>query len=691
MKSIQHFVHHVMVCLLVAVGAVSVAGAAEGTPAKPSWHCLSENTVAAVHLPDPAGFAVAMEQRTRIGQLLFAEQRRAALREGIAELMGDEWEEMLEFLGRYEMEPEDLLTLAGGGGGAALTLEPRPGREPVVVLLTWAEPGADLAQRIVSAADKAAADALEEGAALERYDIELAGQAVMHLSFPVEGLDQDLSWDVPDNWMEMSQEEQQEHWERQTQRREEAETIVTDRTHLMLTRMGGRLLMATTFPQSEQRVQRMEADARAQLDWDELTGLEEASGVFARFLTRHDGEDGRFVQDMRRTPGLLAALPAGESLAEVYANPPAVLRVLQESGTDDDAESMEEMVQTLGELGLDGIGPLALKMSLDANVFRSDGFGSVPAPRRGILELLEQPALPAEPAEWVSTEATGYAHMSLDLAELYRRIREQMIAEGDDDVRAGFEWTEQWVEAQTRLPLIDILGSLGHRHMFASFESRVVEVEQPDYSQFDPETGDVPTETVEQPQPRMAFVWELREPQVWEQLFQLIGMWASMAPPEMVQAVEEQGFSGWRMEEGAMAMGLFRGRGHLLITLGEEVAEMMFAMLRTPPTGEAALHRSALRADADRVLPPRPGVYYSITDYNRTLLETRNMFLTGFEQGFTAAGGAAGPADSSRSLLEQLLPEEAELDGAVGVLVSQGYLTEDGLVLESALDLPPAE
>ena len=77
---------------------------------------------------------------------------------------------------------------------------------------------------------------------------------------------------------------------------------VSGRTNLFFTRIGNRILLGGTIPSASAHVPSFGDDAAvAKPDLDELSGVEQATGVFSRFLEAHSGQSGD------TTPPILAA------------------------------------------------------------------------------------------------------------------------------------------------------------------------------------------------------------------------------------------------------------------------------------------------------------------------------------------------------------------------------------------------
>ncbi|HXT60813.1 MAG TPA: hypothetical protein VN699_19400, partial [Pirellulales bacterium] len=411
------------VVLLLALLARPLAAA----DLAPSWTLVPETTALVVRA-NLAKFVAALRQQTKFGAVVLSEDR---VRRGL-ELWQSEkkgvWEEFSKDLGKQGLMPDDLAQLFDGEVGIALTVAPRDDRSPLVVGLAWAEPGEDLAERLV----KAIAGAIE-GRSGDKYppsriDLELAGAEVMHLTLPVtqpEAVDPaDFS---PDDLDDLTPEKAKKLREEQEEKLKNRKLIEVDRRHVFVARLGGRMLLASTFPQSSAEVTRMDEDARREIDWDQLTGAEEAAGVFARFLGAHAGQVEGGLLDapgiaatLRRAALLVGSSPdEGVVLLEALGNPQPLLK----SAGGDTAKTLEAF-------GVGTIGPLALRVSLNDRALRTGLFLSIPEPRQGLLALLDQPSLPAAPPEWVPSGIVEFQQISFDLGGAFTKIKELAIAQG---------------------------------------------------------------------------------------------------------------------------------------------------------------------------------------------------------------------------------------------------------------------
>ncbi len=662
--------------------------AQDATPQKPAWHALPAETMLALRVPQPRAFAQTLRQRTRLGAVAFSDERFERIRRLLVEQAGEEWDSFQRELNRYGLSEEDLPRLFDGPQGLAVVpvFTADPSREaPLFFVLAWADYEPELAGRLMTAIERSFEDRREEMAGARRTDFELAGHRVSHYSTPQFGPDREMTWDMPEDWQNMSQEEMDAHWESQRKQAEEAQTVEVDRTNVLLTRMGGRVLAAVGGPQSAERVRQMLAEGRTEIDWDEVTHVEALTELFGRFVAGQGGEDGAFAGRMLGVAGLRDALPTGVPMFELLFDFPRVRELVDESARRDAAEGSAEVQRVLRMLGLDGLGTIAIRYGLDGHVMRGGIFVESPAPRRGLLELLDQPTMSPEPPAWVAADVGDYSHLSFDLAAAYAHIKRLVLDEFGQQAEQGFQMAEGAVMGWTQTELSAVLASLGHEHRFLTYQPRLVEVEMPDFEQpFNEQTGQWPTKTQPVPQNRFSYVAAVGDEGIWQRVMQALGGFAGMSQGAMKYS-EEQGFAGWRVEEDTMPVGLFLGKGFLSLSFGQGVTEQTLAMLRSPGQGAAQLRQSDLFREGAALINLRDGLLFQISNLNQQILGTIDMVSAVFD--------TAVPAENREQADTWLdvLPTREEMDGMFGVGIGQGYVTDHGLVLENALQLTPAE
>ena len=145
-------------------------------------------------------------------------------------------------------------------------------------------------------------------------------------------------------------------------------------------------------------------------------GLESLKGVLARFLTAHSDSAAGPAFSLQETPGLAAALPAGVPVIEVLADLRPLAK-LSETLAD------PKLHRILKALGTEQFGPVAYRVAMDENLLRSGFFLASAEPGTGILSLVDQPPLAAQPPAWVPAEVVSYAHLRFDLRKPSSRSR----------------------------------------------------------------------------------------------------------------------------------------------------------------------------------------------------------------------------------------------------------------------------
>ncbi len=368
--------------LLLAMLLASRAQAADAL--QPSHQCLPDETVFVLRVPEGQKFIDAFREQTRLGSVLLSPKRFEGIVNLIREQAGEGLTKFTDSLSKYNLKIDDFPKLFDKEVGFAVVVEPRRGRYPLAVGLGWAEPDADLGQRLMAALAQSidAEKDLPDGA--RRVDIDIDGQQVIHLTTPMRGPAVLPHFDVDLN--NLDEDGVKARLEEQRQKAADAKQISIDEVHTFFARVGDRILVGTTFPQSETEVRALLGDdPDKKIDLSAVTGLEEAKGVFARFLKAHSSAPGGLTPRVMATPGLAAALPDGVPLVDVMFVAAPLLKLA------DDAESPAP-ARVIKALGLDHIGPAALRVALDRGALRAGLFVSAPEPRPGLLALLDQPA-----------------------------------------------------------------------------------------------------------------------------------------------------------------------------------------------------------------------------------------------------------------------------------------------------------
>jgi hypothetical protein len=651
-----------------------------GADLAPSWTALPDETALMLRLPSGEAFVDALRKQTKLGAVILSQERFERLVQAIYDRSPGDWDSAREALGRVDLKPDDLQGLFRGDLGVAVALEPRADRAPLVVLLGWLEPGEELAPRVIAALQSVLGDLADMPSPPVRKDIELAGHEVMHLQVPISALD---SPPVPDldegDDDEANLEEKIEEFKNKLMN---ADSIVVDRVQFFVSRLGGRIVWASTVPQSRAEVRAKSEAEREAIDWDALTGLEEATAVFGRFLAAHDGSSTGGARRLLETPGLEPSLPGGTPLVELLADPRPLVKLA-------DRASNPKTKQVLEALGAGGLGPLALRLTIDGTTFRNGAFLSMPAPRPGLLALVDQPKLDLDPPAWVPATAIGYQQMSFDLGEAYTRIKTLVIDLSGESAKKSFDQVEGAARLFMQTDVTELLSSLGNQHSVVTFAPRPGQAQEKKAE--DAEEGSASPGQVQ----RVGMVWQVKDEKnerVLKQFLKAASQMAQGSAPGGLRPVEELGFSGYRMDQNGTEVGVFLGNGYFLVGIGPEVTETLLVTLRAPPEG--ALRASGLIERGRSLLAPQPCLSYELADAGAGVKLTRDTIewllealLTGNAPGLAAVA----PSESQKALLEKLktiLPTEHEMEGVMGVKIGQVVVTEEGLKIQSALELP---
>lgn len=658
---------------LIPLTCFAVSAAAQEV--RSSWQCLPDETVFAVRIPQGNAFMEAMRRDTQLGAVMLNPQRLEKAKAFFKEHNPDGWKKIEETLDRHKLSLDDWTRLIGTDFGYAALLEPREDREPLQIGLLWMEPGEELAERFYQAIADMVEHQDEKENPVTRVDIELAGCQVMHLTEPQIGFDFAELWGAPPDWENMDEEQIEAWFRQQAERRRNAKPQVVDYRHLMIARLGSRLLIAHTNPQSSAYV--LEAKRQnQQLDIAGLTGVEPLTGVFARFLESHKNGGTEFAERIMSTHGVDTTLPGGTPGIELVFDIGRIITMTREQSP--------ESLAVFERLGLANLGPMVARLSLDGSNLRATVLASIPAPRSGLPELFESLQRNVEPPAWVGADVVEYSHFVLPLDKIFLKIREVATAT-DAGAQMMFDSMEEQAQQIAQTDVASLLAGLGDQLGMLRFMPRIPPAD---------EVEKIDEWDVAEPTERYAVIWQLQDEALWRRTIQgFSDMLGGALPPPG----EEQGFTSWRSSDEDSPGGLFIGRGYMVVAIGENVAEETLAMLRNPPVGEAALRNSENFRRAAALVPPRQALAYGVTDTRRHLSAFGAMFKANFFDYIIYSGmflndeGEFVNGLTSAQLgqaMEELLPTAEESDGFFGISASQLYINEAGLVLEVVMEVP---
>lgn len=664
-------IHRALLVTALLLGLITTAPAQE---LRDSWHALPEQTAFVIRMPQPSETVDHLREKTKFGKVVLDGARWTQLIELIKTDPNGDWDEMEKELAKVGLTPDDLIDSWRDPWGMGLVVEPRADGKPLVMMLAWIEAGEEKAEKYMDAIARGIEQQEDAENPVQRVDMELAGHEVMHLKSPQITYEFDYggAWDddgpaMQEDFIHPNQMGAEEAEAGGEEIKATAKHV--DQTNSFITRIGGRVVAGITIPTNEGAYDKaIAADPDAKIDYDELSGLKAATGVFARFLEAHEDEDYDFAEKILATRGLQPVMPSGQTVVELYGDFRPVMKLLK--AMPDAAEP----VKWLDLLGVSDLQTMAMKVVIDGNVMRSGLFVAAPAPRRGMLALLDQPVQAPKPASWAPAHAVEYTHISFDLGAAYQMIRQMIIDEMGEEAEQVFKQMDVSVQSVAQADLQTVLAGLGDRHTIVGFESRL---------------ADDITETKPGDMTRAAFVWKLRDEAVWQRLVMALAMLQATPLGQQMEMVEEQGFTGWRLKMPEMEQSVMIGKGYLTWAIGNEVTAEILNVLRSEPEGKAALANSELVAERNRVFDPKPGIAYRVVDGNRTMRQLVAVLSAAFTSAETSRGMERTPEQTARlERFKQIMPTKDELEGVLGVGGSHVYMTDDGLVSQDVLVLP---
>jgi hypothetical protein len=652
--------------LLAILALPSFAGSqASAADLRPSWECLPEQTAVMVRLPQPQEFVAALRTRTKFGATVLGGDRLERVWKLMVDKFGpdgggdtfDGWKKDLE---KYGLRPADLTAALAHDVGFGMVVVPRDaGRPPLQVMLVWLEPGDDAAGRMFAAVKQMLEERAGEGeSAPKRVDLEMAGHEVVWMQERVMGLDVGgIAGDAEDD------KEVGEQVAELQERIAKAARVQVGVSHSFVTRIGGRLLIGQTIPTSPVLAVRAAGDGPR--DWEAESGVEEAKGIFQRFLAAHAAAAAAPLAEVFAMPGVREALPEGLAAIDIMIDPRVFMTAFGGNGAE-----AEEGRRRLASVGLDAIGPVVWRQSLDGGRYHNGMFVSMPAPRRGLMRILDQDCDPSQPPSFVTSEATDLTQFSIDLGKAYQTVREVMVAAGGEEAGNMFTVAEMQAQGWLGLELPKVLSALGSRHWLIAYPSKIAAAVA---------AGRAAGNAGQQLNAanRGAIVWQVADEAPFLKILQ------QLAPIAGGTLAEEQGFRGIRVPNGPA---VFLGMNHLVVGIGEESLEKTIAGIRNPPAGEASLRESDLMRRAATLLPLDPVRMFSVGDATKT---------GGMLGNFREIAAAMEPDDvpeEYRELfagLKGLMPTAADMEGMFGASAATMRMTDAGIALRSVWEMPP--
>jgi len=643
-------------CLLLTLAAPGGAWAAESDAGIDTWQCLPEETAFAVRIPNGRAIADACVQNTKLGAVLFSEKRREILAEALRQSNSDEWAEFQKTLSEYGLTTDELLQFFAGESGYAVVVTKDAEGEPLALGLSWLEPGADLAGRAYEILARAIEEQEDAEHPVGRVDLELADHAVMQLMLPHVSTEHEGEVETPEGYDQMSDQEQEAAWDEAYKAWEDSAVEKTSYSAVLVSTVGGRVLLAHGFRQSESQEDHPDAEL--------------LSEIFARLLAAHATGAGGFVNKHADDPGVARIMSLeGVEVFEMLGDVAALVPLARAAA--DDGEIGEKVMRILG---VECLGQFALRATLQDTQWHSQFSLAVSQPRQGLMKWLDQTPLESDPPAWVPANAITYSQFGFDLGKAYAILKEEVTREFPDQAGQYFSVAEMQVVGFAQTGLEEVLSSLGTRHVAMNFEP-----------QFEASAS------LESQQPQStAVVWQVTDEQLWTRLMQAMApMVGSMPGGEFT---DEQGYSGYRFKTEALEGGLFLGNGNLVLAYGPQVLETTLSALNNPPEGSGAFRGGEVYQQATELMEPAPSWGYKVVDGNRYAIFVRGWLLALIKQQAALADDDDAEDESEDKhwgkVLNEVMPSEEEMKDLLGVIVSRWEVNAHGLFGVSVQDTP---
>lgn len=656
--------------LLVAVLACSPGALVAQGPARPSWTCLPADTIAVARIPNAPAFYEAFRKQTRIGAMILADDRVKKFMEIMAKYAEIDDEEVRRNLGQYDLNPDEWPKLFTGEMGVGITLREGDGLDPIIFL--WFEPGDDLAGRLLLAMNKLVAEQ-EDGADMtKRVDLELAGIPVTRLTMPE--IEPDLSnvslpeFPEGDDDEDGPSDAEIEKWEEETERlTAQAPRTLTGQTNVFVARMGGRILAAiSSYSKVPEEALAPDADLAA------LSGVEETTQAFGRFLARHATDEPNEFAEVMKTPGFSEISDQGIPLFEFVVDP----RPLLSRGN---SEIPEEVRAQSRAAGGESLGPMIFRSNLDGTIMRTSGFLSLPEPRVGVFKVFEPSSQSLDPPDWLPSNVLSYTRVHFDFAKAWNVVKDLALASAGEEFAKMLQQGDATLNLVLQTDILSLLGSFGDRHEFVTFEpapARLVD-------------EGTPFDALGIADRRMGLVWQTRDEALWKRILNLA---ANSSAQIGGKPASEQGFSGLRFEGKGLQGGFFVGNGYIVLGMGDQTIETILSSLRSPPQGAASFRESGVFARAKRLLISEPTLYLSVTDSDKVTSATFGDVFERFqslEDSGLMAGVDTEELDFARQFLEvmrSMTPTGEDAKNLLNVGVDQMTVTPRGLAIHSIVE-----
>lgn len=584
---------------------VLAAASLSAADLKSPFESLPSETLAAFRFDNSPEMLDTYVEKTKIGKLLFSEEKVAEYKEFIQKLVDSEEAggNFIQTLNEVGLELDDLYEMISSHIGGAIIDQEVPGHLTMPTVVLWAEMSDGIAERALNAVLDGSAD--EDG--IERTDLELPGGPGARIR------------------------------------------TIADGSSFLVSQLGNRFFFAIGQPR--QAIESMEA-AKA-FEEAELEAL-------GRFMAAQVGDGGDFLSSFYADGGVSSVRPNFESRLEILGDIQKLLDFVP-----------AQTLQGLQAVDVDKLTKFGIWSGFVDMEERSVMFIGAPAPRKGLAKLMENESFDFSPPAWVPSSVNTYTSASFDMMKLYDFFLETAKKfMPPEQVEQQVQMGNMQLQMMLQSDIPTLLSSFGNRFHIVEYPIELVEIASPQ------------GEMVEIPRSSQALVVDFSRPEILEAgLAQMAPMMQDPASP--MTMIEEQGFKGIRMNDPNQGIiTVAHGLGKLVFAVGsEDVASRIFSSLSNLPTGENALQNDPELREYLAENSIKPAMVFS---YSRGEQVLKNLVpvMKSLSSSMKSASNE-GAAELMEEFLE-LVPEESELEGLLGITFTRMFLNESGLVIEGS-------
>ena len=379
----------------------------------------------------------------------------------------------------------------------------------------------------------------------------------------------------------------------------------------------------------------------------------------SQFLTALNSDGSSFYQDSLNAPGMRENMPSGNNFIEIIGN-------IKNIPLD---ESQKADFQKMGALSSFGFW-----MNYDANKLNNKAFMSLPENKRGYLELLQQPPLDGQPAEWVPTDIQSYSQVSFDLPTIWKSVKTIMETEKPGTVGPMEQQANSQLQMMLQTDINSLLGAFGN-------VLHIVELPTDKAASKPLAMG------------RVALVLDIKDEAIMQRIFMSIKGMAGMMAPGAVSDTNLLGFSGIKLNEQfsqGQSFSIYQGSNKLVICLGNP-DEIILNALKNPPSGQDQLAENTKYREFMADKNVKDSMIFSYNNAAKALNDLMGLLENAnFGKQLEKQANLKGMENIFLEL-KKLTPKKEEITNILGHAMTQVRFTSQGLLLESISELPPAK